>query len=185
MFGQPQKSSCPKHCYFRLIVSTTCVDFFVCACFTVVKRPVLALRPIFEVFLAIGYSFHGKFALVMVGGRPPTTNFEVTTYSGTRIGHARNPNELRGGSASSSPLCTIQNSFEGSGCNLSFLSLEEPPLFQVRKPKLCCWLRHTEIFHNALNCMERCHQRRWHQERACKPVSLRLRRSVSRKVFSW
>ena len=91
MFGQPQKSSCPKHRYFRLIVSTTCVDFFVRACLTVVKRPVLALRPIFEVFLAIGYSFHGKLGL-KVGGHPPTINFEVKTYSGTRIGHARNPN---------------------------------------------------------------------------------------------
>lgn len=86
-----RKPRLPSYRYFRFIVSTTCVDFLVWACFTVVKRPDLALRPIFTVPLAISFSFYGKLS-VKAGGYPPTYDFIAIAYSGTRIGQARNPN---------------------------------------------------------------------------------------------
>jgi hypothetical protein len=53
-----------------LIVSTTCVDFFCSAVFTVVNCPVFALRPILMVFFAIGVSIIGW--LIRVGDWSPT-----------------------------------------------------------------------------------------------------------------
>lgn len=76
--------------HFFLMVSTTWVDLRCVAFLTVVKRPVLALRPTLNVLDFMFRTF--TFALRVGGALAAPPVHLGGGYSGIRIGHARSPN---------------------------------------------------------------------------------------------